>query len=215
MNAVRLPLANDTFNRMYYTGDNGFKVANRLGTRINGGAPSSSYLVGVPRPTVAPVLSALPPTPVNASNANITFRFHWEYGGIKYQEQAIAPTAQGDATYRFTPPAIAASTPATAFPVLRMTATWKSDSSQIFDLYTGNSSFNGAASGLYSLDMTKDAGDTTTTYTVTLAMSVKESDKETRAYVYTYVNTYGEEGPPSPPGLVTTSPIIGVSVKTP
>ena len=212
VNAVRSPLANDTFNRMYYTGDNGFKVANRLGTRINGGAPSSSYLVGVPRPTVAPVLSALPPTPVNASNANITFRFHWEYGGIKYQEQAIAPTAQGDATYRFTPPAIAASTPATAFPVLRMTATWKSDSSQIFDLYTGNSSFNGAASGLYSLDMTKDAGDTTTTYTVTLAMSVKESDKETRAYVYTYVNTYGEEGPPSPPGLVTTSPIIGVSV---
>jgi len=212
VNAVRSPLASDTFNRMYYTGDNGFKVANRLGTRINGGAPSSSYLVGVPRPTVAPVLTALPPTPVNSSNANITFRFHWEYGGIKYQEQAITPTPQGDHTYRFTPPAIAASTPATAFPVLRMTATWKSDSSQIFDLYTGNSSFNGAASGLYSLDMTKDAGDTTTTYTVTLAMSVKESDKETRAYVYTYVNTYGEEGPPSPPGLVTTSPIIGVSV---
>jgi len=212
VNAVRSPLANDTLNRMYYTGDNGFKVANRLGTRINGGAPSSSYLVGVPRPTVAPVLSALPPTPVNASHANITFRFHWEYGGIKYQEQAIAPTAQGDDTYRFTPPAIAASTPATAFPVLRMTATWKSDNSQIFDLYTGNSSFNGAASGLYSLDMTKDAGDTTTTYTVTLTMSVKESDKETRAYVYTYVNTYGEEGPPSPPGLVTTSPVIGVSV---
>ena len=212
VNAVRSPLANDTLNRMYYTGDNGFKVANRLGTRINGGAPSSSYLVGVPRPTVAPVLSALPPTPVNASHANITFRFHWEYGGIKYQEQAIAPTVQGDDTYCFTPPAIAASTPATAFPVLRMTATWKSDNSQIFDLYTGNSSFNGAASGLYSLDMTKDAGDTTTTYTVTLTMSVKESDKETRAYVYTYVNTYGEEGPPSPPGLVTTSPVIGVSV---
>lgn len=212
VNAVRSPLANDTFNRMYYTGDNGFKVANRLGTRINGGAPSSSYLVGVPRPTVAPVLSALPSAPVNASNANITFRFHWEYGGIKYQEQAITPTAQGDAAYRFPPPAIAASTPATAFPVLRMTATWKSDSLQIFDLYTGNSSFNGAASGLYSLDMTKDAGNTTTTYTVTLAMSIKESDKETRAYVYTYVNTYGEEGPPSPPGLVTTSPVIGVSV---
>ena len=45
VNAVRSPLANDTFNRIYYTGDNGFKVANRLGTRINGGAPSSSYLV--------------------------------------------------------------------------------------------------------------------------------------------------------------------------
>ena len=212
VNAVRSPLANDTFNRLYYTGDNGFKVTNRLGTRSNGGAPSSSYLVGVPRPTVAPVLTALPPTPVNSTNANITFRFHWEYGGIKYQEQAITPTPQGDSTYRFMPPTIAASTPTTAFPVLRMTAAWKSDSSQIFDLYTANSAFNGTASGLYSLDMTKDAGDTTTTYTVTLAVSVKEQDKQTRAYVYTYVNTYGEEGPPSPAGLVTTSPIIGVSV---
>ena len=33
VNAVRSPLASDTFNRMYYTGDNGFTVANSLGTR--------------------------------------------------------------------------------------------------------------------------------------------------------------------------------------
>jgi hypothetical protein len=211
VNAVRSPLASDTFDCMYYTGDGGFKVANRLGTRINGGPPSSSYLVGVPRPTLAPTLAALLPTPVNASNATIVFKFHWEYGGVKYQEQAISPSIISESIYRFSPPAIDASTPDTAFPVLRMTANWSSDGSQIFDLYTGNSSFD-STGGLYSLSMAKDAGENVTTYTGTLSTAVKESDKETRAYVYTYVNTYGEEGPPSPPGLVTTSPVLGVAV---
>lgn len=209
VNAVRSPLANDTFNRMYYTGDNGFKVANRLSTRLNGGAPASSYLVGVPRPSTPPVLSALPVASVNASNANITFRFHWEYGGIKYQEQALSPSAQSDSMYRFTPPARNSSTPETAYPVVRMSATWKSDSSQIFDTYTPNSSFSGSSSGMYSLDMAKESMDS---YTLTLSASVKEADKETRAYVYTYVNTYDEEGPPSTPALVTTSPVVGVYV---
>lgn len=102
VNAVRSPLARDTFERMYYTGDGGFKVARRLDTRITGGPPASSYLVGVPRPTVAPVLGAAP------------------------------------------------------------------------------------------------VGE--------------EEHKETRAYVYTYVNTYGEEGPPSPPASVTTSPVSDVAV---
>lgn len=212
VNAVRSPLANDTFNRLYYTGDSGFKVTNRLGARTNGGIPDSSYLVGVPRPIIAPIISALAATPINALTANISFRFHWEYGGIKYQEQTITPTVLSDSSYRFTPPSVAASTPNMAFPVLRITATWKSDSSQIFDLYTGNSSFSSTASGPYSMNMAKDAGDNTTTYTATLDISVKEADKETRAYVYTYVNTYGEEGPPSPPGVVTTSPVINVSI---
>src|SRR6185437_7196082 len=38
-------------------------------------------------------------------------------------------------------------------------------------------------------------------------------DKITRAYVYTYVNSYGEEGPPSPPTLVDTYALLEVDVK--
>lgn len=58
IDAVRSPLANDTNNRLYYSGDGGIRVTNRLGTQATGGPPAVSYLVGVPRPTVAPVLSA-------------------------------------------------------------------------------------------------------------------------------------------------------------
>ena len=43
VNAVRSPLVNDTYNRMYYTGEGTVRVASRTGTRINGGVPSSSF----------------------------------------------------------------------------------------------------------------------------------------------------------------------------
>lgn len=210
VNAVRSPLAADTFNRLYYTGDGGFKVTNRLATNRNGGTPSSWYLVGVPKPTVTPVLTVQQAKTVDASNATITFKFHWEYGGVKYQEQTVTPTAVSNTRYQFTPPKKDAATPESAFPVLRMSAAWLADGSQVFDLYTENSSFD-STGGLYSLAMAKDA--TGGTYTATVTTGIKESDKETRAYVYTYVNTYGEEGPPSAPTLVTTSPVIDVAVQ--
>lgn len=227
VNAVRSPLANDTFNRLYYTGDNGFKVTDRTGTRVNGGPPSSSYLVGVPTPSTAPNLTALMPPPVTASTANIVWTFHWEDNGIKYQEQPITPLPLVDDKYQFTPPALSLApppppegsegggvaieyTPPGAFPVVRMKATWKADDAEIFDLYTTNSSFE-SSGGIFTLELSRDDG-AAGTYTLKLSASIKEEDKETRAYVYTYVNTYGEEGPPSPPGLVTTSPVVGATI---
>ena len=209
VNAVRSPLAKDTLNRLYYTGDSGFKVTNRLGTRVNGGTPSTSYLVGVPKPTVSPTLAALAPTDINTSTATLVFKFHWEYGGVKYQEQTISPTNIGSNQYQFTPPTIASDTPTTAFPVLRLTATTIADGSQLCDIYTENSSFD-STGGVYTLSMSKTTG--ASTYTATLTVGIKEADKETRAYVYTFVNTYGEEGPPSATALVTTSPVVGVNV---
>lgn len=81
--AVRSPMASDSFNRMYFTGDGGFKVANRLGTRVNGGPPSTSYLVGVPRPTVAPALSA--PAHVDPNNV-ATWAYVYTYANIYNEE---------------------------------------------------------------------------------------------------------------------------------
>lgn len=209
VNAVRSPLASDPFSRMYYTGDGGFKVADRRATRIDGGAPGSYYLVGVPRPTVAPMLTVEGAHAPTSTNAVLVFKSHWEYGGVKYQEQLVSPVMLSDTQYQFTPPAIAAGTPEQAFPALRLTATWRADNAQACDIYTGNSSFE-STGGLYGLSMSKDAIGAG--YTATLSISVKEADKETRAYVYTYVNTYNEEGPPSPPATVTTSPLVGCTV---
>ncbi|MFA5630350.1 MAG: hypothetical protein WC997_02460 [Porticoccaceae bacterium] len=209
VDAVRSPIAKDLYNRLYYTGDGGFKVTNRMSAQVNGGVPGSFYLVGVPRPTVAPVLAAQIPI-ISAVTANRVFTFHYEDTGIKYQETTIVPTFLSNTSFRFTPPAMAAATPEAAKPVLRMRATAIADGSELFDLYTENSSFT-SAGAIYSLSMSKDAAPAST-YSVTLTIGVKESDKETRAYVYTYVNTYDEEGPPSAPALVDTSPVVGVTV---
>lgn len=251
VDAVRSPLANDTFNRLYYTDGSTMKVAIRTNTSVSGGPPGSSYTVGVPKPTVAPTLVANVPNIFDATKYSVAYKFHWEYGGIKYQEQSITPVPLTSITARVSPPSATSqvtyadlasfptagesgviyeatatgkrytwngtayaetttsATPADAFPVLRMTVTKIADNSQFCDVYSDNSSFKSTGS-LWSIALTKDAG--ANTYTATINIGIKEADKEARAYIYTYVNTYGEEGPPSSPTIVTTSPIVDVSV---
>lgn len=209
VNAVRCPMVADQFHRLYYTGDGGFKLADRTATRATGGVPSSSYLVGVPRPTVAPTLVVQQPQAINSSTDTIVFAFHYEYDGVKYQEQSITPTAINNTEYQFTPPAMTSSTPIYAFPVLRMTANLKADGSQVFDIYSSNSTLTSSGE-LYSLDIALDSDDVS--YTATLTVGIKEADKETRAYVFVYRNIYNEQGPPSDPTEVITSPIIPVTV---
>jgi hypothetical protein len=209
VDAVRSPLVADQFVRMYYSTTGGIFVAPRNGAGVNGGPPPSPYLVGVQRPNVAPTVSVQGIKTVDATTATLVWRFHYEYGGIKYQEATITPTSLGSNRYQFTPPTRAASTPEGAFPVLRLTANWLTDNAQVFDIYTSNSSFE-STKGYYTLNMAADTG--AATFTATLVSAIPEADKEARVYTYTYVNTYGEEGPPSPVTSVTTGTTIPVQL---
>lgn len=251
VDAVRSPLVSDTFNRLYFTDGGDMKVTNRTSTSLSGGPPGSSYTVGVPKPAVAPTLTVSLPDITDTSKYTLAFKFHYEYSGIKYQEQAITPTVLGGGQYRFTPPAMTRqvahstqsdfpatgesgvvykandtgtlytwsgsayvtttvdATPTQAFAALRITATVVADNSQLFDLYTDNSSLT-STGGLWTASMANDSG--AATYTVTLEGAIKEAEKEARAYVYVYRNTYNEMGPPSAPTVVTTSPMARVNV---
>lgn len=251
VDAVRSPLANDTFNRLYYTDGSEMKVTNRLGTQTDGGAPSSSYKVGVPRPTAAPVLEVQLPDLTDASKYTMAFRFHWEAAGIKYQEQSVSPSKITSTTFRYTPPTQTRevthstkdefpevgqpsviylssdtgkryiwsvnlyvettdhATPTEAVPVIRLTVADNATSAQVCDVYSSNSSLPSSGS-LWSIDMVKENG--VDSYLLTFSTGIKESDKETRAYIYTYVNTYNEEGPPSSPAVVDTSPVVNLKV---
>ena len=251
VNAVRSPLVADTFNRLYYSDGSTLKVGTRASQSATGGTPPTPYNVGVPRPTVPPTLAVSIPDVTDDTKYTLAFRFHYEYGGVKYQEQSISPTILSGTQAQFTPPSMTKqvayetltdfpatgasgivykasdtntlytwggssystttvdATPVQAFPVLRMTVTLVADDSEIADVYSDNSSFNSTGS-LWSVALVNDSG--AATYTATLSTGIKESDKETRAYVYTFVNTYGEEGPPSDPVLVTTSPVVDVNI---
>lgn len=330
VNAVRSPIAKDPHQRLLYTGDGGFKVANRSETRVNGGPPTTAHFVGVPKPTVAPKLTAALPS-LNATEYNYAFKFHYELDRVKYQEQAINATKVGDLQWQFTPPDVISKiktfssidkfpvqgsttkiykdsntgtiyewvryepvtpmtletkdsfpsvgdadtyylnredgkiyrwegdqyivqttkqfssytklpdepskkyvyftgdtstyyvnyyratefvdkgTPEGAVGVLRVMITAKEDHAPICDVYSTNSAFS-TTSGAYALQLSKDPDQNSEVYTATLSVGVSEENKETRAYIYTYVNTYDEEGPPSPAALVTTSPIVDVSL---
>ena len=224
VNAVRSPLSNDTYNRLYYTSSSGVFVGDRTGTRLTGGTPASAYKVGVNAPTVAPTFEVTGPKPITADTADLTWTFHYESNGTKYQEQEISPSALGDGKYQFSAPALEAidpndpgtfGTPDGAFAVLRLTAKWKDTGETAVDIYSSNSLLNSSGKQLWALSMSLDS--TSGAYTATLDSSISEADKETRAYVYTYVNTYNEEGPPSPPAEVTmgiTASVTLTCVKT-
>lgn len=225
VNAVRSPLANDPYNRLYYTTPTDFRVTSRAGMSANGGEPASSYRVGVPRPSLAPVLTVSNASPL--TDANLSATFHYEFAGVKYQEQAVTLTSVTalekwtitPPVKRYTvpvrdpqtgeyPPAIESETPALAIPVVRLTAKRAVDNSVALDLYSTNSALNTDSAWQLSISKTGNAND----YTLTFSASSTEADKESRAYVYTYVNIYNEEGPASPPATITTSLLLDVAV---
>ncbi|MBB3010626.1 hypothetical protein [Cupriavidus alkaliphilus] len=306
VDAVRAPMANDQFSRVYYTTPTDFLVTNSLGTRPDGGPPGSSYRVGVPKPTAAPTFSVTG-LPSSLSALTIAATFHYEYGGVKYQEQAIALTeVTPKQKWTFTPPtkntgaafgpgdesfialrysilvadgnpdsgytyteqwfdfpeptrvivtspevlrkvsdnslingvqgvaddagrghrvatlysltrysflndntqAAGNLTPDQAFPVIRLTATNSSTGAAEFDIYSNNSSFT--EKGAWDVGLTRNDG--AASYTVVLSSTAAAAATETRAYVYTYVNTYGEEGPPSPAGSLNLVNGLAVDV---
>jgi hypothetical protein len=218
VNAVRSPLSNDTFNRLYYTTPTDFRVAARTSQTLTGGQPGSSYRVGVPRPSLAPLLTVSSTPPL--STATLTATFFYEYSGVKYQEQPITLTQITQyQKWSFVAPAkdtvtttnngvtTTTGTPANATPVVRLVAKEATTNVVILDLYTSNSALYAAS------DWAMTIGNTSgTNYTLTLASLVTEDDKETRAYCYTYVNTYNEEGPPSPVTTVTSMATLAVTV---
>lgn len=302
VDAVRAPMSNDQYRRVYYTTPTDFRVTDSLGTRANGGPPGSSYRVGVPKPTAAPTFS-VSGTPTSLAELSIAAKFHYEYGGVKYQEQDFGLTVvQDKRKWTFTPPtkntgaafgpvdesfiATAYSmwvggvdvpayevwdnfpagtrviatdattlkkvadnslmtniyrikddggrihevtalysltrfsylndnasapgnlTPEQAFPVIRLIGTNTATGAAAFDIYSNNSSFS--ATGDWTASLTRNDG--AESYTLVLDSKSAAAATETRAYVYTYVNTYGEEGPPSPAGTLTLINGLAVDV---
>lgn len=218
VNAVRSPLSNDQYNRLYYTTPTDFRVTSRSGMQTNGGQPSSSYRVGVPKASVAPTLAMASTSRLD--NLSLTATFFYEYGGVKYQEQAVYLTVTSpNEAWTFTAPAnnnvtttsngstTSTGTPKNAAPVVRLVGKDMATQNVVIDVYTSNSS-------LYTQnDWALTIGNTSgNNYTLSLQSMTKESQKETRAYVYTYVNTYNEEGPPSPAATITGDPAIPVVV---
>lgn len=204
VDAARSPIAQDPYDRLYYTTGSQFYVTNRDNMLPFGGGPIVNWAVGVPRPTVAPTLAVTAAPSVG--NQKWTCSFFYESAGTKYQAANVtlaANSAEASSTsWTFTVPDMQDGTPSTAVPEVELIGNNQNTGVQEFDNYSDSSSFTGSTQNTADWDVTLTISGTTGT--VTLTPSAQQgANQETVAYTYTYVNAYGEEGPPADPTLAT------------
>lgn len=251
-NAVISPIGSGEANaRLYYTTNGDFRVTARSGATVNGGAPGSSYRVGVPVASIPPVL-AVDEAITELAYITPSAKFHYESGGIKYQETDVAITvnvAASGVSYTFTAPerivsalsgedraaeirdlgydpysdALNDPTPNGSIPVLHLIFTSASPvAGEVkLDQYSSASSFAKAddiaitlkQDNILDLPHTpEEIAASKLQFTATLTSTESEKDKSTRAYRYTTVNIYNEEGVPSPAAVVTSSSSSKITV---
>jgi hypothetical protein len=164
VDVVKAPMDNDAYGRFYWAGEadgNGFFP--RYNTRSRIAAGSSYYKLGVPAPTVAPVVSTAPSSPLAAANG--FYRFNGNSVDMRYSKRNL-PTNTLDRT---------------------------------FFSYNGRSAVLAYrnSSNVITYDALTQAQELDPNFPQTPGLSANQI-LTSRAYLYTWVTGYGEEGPPSP-----------------
>jgi hypothetical protein len=239
VNAVISPLGSGpSSDRLYFTDGYSFRMTLKSGASTFGGEPGISYQVGVPKPTRPPVLAIARNAKIDRIIGYLpTVKFHYENAGLKYQEQEISfsvieegqkygvsipprtvnakagqQRAELLASKTFDPMStdLRDPTPDTAVPVFRMQFV-KTNSIGVYpllDQYTSNSKF---ATDDVAITMTINSTDQNSA-TLTIGDVFDSKDSETRAYTYTLVNIFNEEGAPSPPAVINCYTKAAVSL---
>jgi hypothetical protein len=212
--AFESPIIDDAFARMYYlTPSEGiFRVATTAGMAFNGPSPSTYYKVGLPRPTVAPVLRTVERTTlVDYPNATASATAWWDYAGVKYSEAVVSLSVVTSLrTYTFTAPSLPGSPPENVTPTLMVRLQYKDpDNSDAVLLDTtvaaGSSTRSQAFPGGTEVSMAVSSSNVAT-------ISLLWGPMEARAYTYTFENTWDEESAPAPPATISPSYIQDVVV---
>lgn len=207
---VKSPVMRDVYNRVYYLDAGVLRVTTTAGMQTNGGVPASSFKVGVPQPTVAPVLAIVDRTDLrDYPGATFALTVWWEFNGKRYQEATAALTAvTALRTYTFDAPVRdTLNTPSGA--VVRATFKGLDSASKQFMTVTMTAGDTDARSnavpGGITFAMTLVSGNQ---HRIELIFGISE----TRAYTYTARNIWLEESPPSPPSQIATTYLQDVQV---
>lgn len=224
-NAVRGPVLEDQFLRVYYTTPTDFRVTQRTQAVPTGGTPASSWKAGVPKPS-NPITSNVGAAATLPDGVVLTWKFFYEANGTRYQEQVITPTIVTlGRVYSFNAPQIQTldraedtthptvdtiitgtaeaykATPDNAIPVVEIVGTLPSGT-QSFKAWSSNSTFaaNNETEAMNGLTVSLSAAVGGVT---TVKFDYGKGFQQTRAFVYTVLNLWNEESAPSDPLLVT------------
>lgn len=212
--AFRGPVIDDSYSRVYLLQPSigTMKVTTTAEMAVNGPSPTQLFNVGVPRPSEKPVLSIVErESMADYPAASVEIGAWWEYAGKVYEPVTVSPFASSPfhwydfAAPKMTPQTQTSGTPADSVLVVKIRIN-ESPVSDILSLTIreGQSSRSAALPGGLEASLTK----TSSGYRVLLSWGVIE----TRAYVYTCTNTWGEEGAPSPPSTISVNYMQDVSI---
>jgi hypothetical protein len=179
------------------------------GSGSTGGPPTQKWRVGVPNPTVAPTLSLVNRTDLaDYPAAAFSFSAWWDANGTRYGEVVATSTVvTALREYLLTGlPAVPSEAPEGA--VLAVQAQLKDGPNTLFTLDTttaaGAPVRSSALPGGVEMSLKVDGGN----YTVAFTWGIVE----TRAYVYTKVNSWDEESGPSPAALISPTYVQDVKI---
>lgn len=211
------PVIDEIYDRIYYLSGGRLKVSIWDIAQTMGGGPASSVNAGVPTPTVVPTLALVNLTTLpDYPSAAFTYKYWYESEGIRYQVSTMTPTTvEVLKTYRFSPAGPNEAddsvnlTPAGAKLVVEVTL---KDGDKL--LFMVNTSFGAtvaartqALPGGVEISLSQHSN---TEFDINLSWGVVE----TRAYLYTMVNTFQEESAPSPAALISPTYIQNVQITT-
>jgi hypothetical protein len=207
----RSPVIDELYARVYFIAGGTLRVSEWDSSHTAGGPPDISLYVGVPAPTVAPTLALIDLTTLpDYPSATFEFNYWYESEGIRYQyATATTTTITALKKFRFTAADISGDTPEDA--TLNVAVKCMDGTKQLFNI---NTSYGAAVAGRtqalpggVELSVSLHA---TLQYDIDLSWGVIE----TRAYLYTMENMYGEESAPSPASLISPTYIQKVRITT-
>ena len=219
--AFSSPVIDDTNNRVYYlTPSEGiFRVASKVGMTPFGPSPSagSQWKAGVPRPTTAPKLSLINRTTLHDfPNISVVGEAWWEDGSSKqHNRTAVAMTAVTPLrVYSFQKPGQPAQPTGKDAVAVKYTLSVRiafknaDDGTEIMSAIVrpGATSRSNSLPGGVEFSIDESSSDVA-------AVNVVWGVAETRAYIYTSVNTWEEEGAPSPPSTISLTYIQDVQIE--
>lgn len=229
---LKSPVINESFNRFYWIDKSvspsrltvsQWSLSNFVGGALWASPPSNNkWWAGVPTPTQAPTLTVVPRTALpDYPGAYFVFRAWWEYNGKRYDQVDLSPTQVVQwQQYTFnevsrTPEVrdsngnLTSGTPNDAVMVTEVTLN-DNTGKAIFtisgsptDSYPSRTS---ALPGGIELYIRKSSSQ----YTIDMVWGAMD----TRAYVYTVVNTFNEESAPSAAALISPTYIQQVQIQT-
>lgn len=208
--AYESPTIEDVYERVYYCNQaSGLRVTTMSQASPTGGEPLISFKVGVPAPTVAPVLSVVERDDLRDYPASgVTGQFWYASGGVQYQLQGLAPTVISNLRrYSFAIPAATGGTPPGAVPMFALSFVNGAETLTTVTMSLGGGAVRSDTfPGGVEMSFTSSGG----TGYIDLLWGIAE----TRAYNYVMQNTWLEESEPSPPAIISVTYLQDVRVVT-